>query len=108
MKTFDQLNKEQKELACNMAFYELVNLIRDGVLEIKLVNPNSQRKLESILSNARKTEKPRLAMLGLLHDQPIRQEIERLALVAAHGAGYDVNGDAIKELDSETAKRIVG
>lgn len=91
-----------------MAFYDLTNLIRDGMLEIKLTNPASQKRLELILSKGRKSEQPRLIILHLMHDKPIRQEIERLALVAAHGASYDVNGDAIKEIDSETAKRIVG
>lgn len=108
MKTFDDLTKIQKEDAVAMAFYDLTNLIRDGVVVIKLVNPASQKRLELILSKSRKTEQPRLIILHLMHDKPIRQEIERLALVAAHGAQYDANGDAVKELDGETAKCIVG
>ena len=108
MKTFDDLNKTQKEDAVAMAFYELTGLIRDGVLEIKLANHASQKRLELILSKGRKSEQPRLIILHLMHDKPIRLEIERLALVVAHGTEYDANGDAIKELDSETAKRIVG
>lgn len=108
MKTFDELNKQQKEDAIGMAFYDLINLVRDGVLELQLVNPASQRRLELILSKGRKTEQPRLVILHLLHDKPIRQEIERLALVAAHGSDYNDNGDAVREMDCETAKRIAG
>ncbi len=104
MKAFDQLTAEQKVDAINMAYYELMNLIRDGVLEIKLIDPASQKRLERILKN----EQPRLVMLHLMHDKPIRKEIERLALVAAHGSEYQDNGDAAKELDSETAKHFIG
>lgn len=106
MKTFDQLDTQQKEDAIGMAFYDLLNLVRDGVLELQLVNPASQQRLELILSKARKTETPRLAVLQLLHDKPIRQEIERLALVAAHGSEYNDSGDPVKEIDRETAKRV--
>jgi hypothetical protein len=49
-----------------------------------------------------------LIILHLMHDKLIRQEIERLALVAAHGSDYDDNGDAVKEIDHETAKRVAG
>ena len=108
MKTFDQLDPKQQTDAVELAFYDLVNLIRDGVVEVTLVNPASQRRLELILSKGRKEEKPRMITLRLLHDKPIRQEIERMALVAAHGGDYHENGDAIKELDHETFKRIVG
>lgn len=104
MKSFDELNKQQKEDAINMAFYDLINLVRDGVLELELVNPASQKRLETIL----RKEERRLVMLHLMHDKPIRLELERLALVAAHGADYDANGDAVKELDGETARRVAG
>lgn len=108
MKTFDQLTVEQKADAVGMASYELMDLIAKGILEIKLVDPKAQKRLEKFLSDARKAESQRLVKLHLIHDKPIRREIERLALVAAHGSDYHDNGDAVKEIDHETAKRIVG
>ncbi len=108
MKTFDQLNTQQKEDALGMAFYDLLNLVRDGIVELELVNPASQKRLELILSKGRKEEKPRIVTLRLLHDKSIRQELERLALVAAHGSEYHDNGDAVKEVDHETIQRVSG
>lgn len=108
MKTFDQLTVEQKADAVNMASYELMTLIAEGTLEIQLVDPSSQKRLEKILSDARKAESTRLVKLYMLHDKPIRKEIERLALVAAHGSEYTDAGEASRELDSEAAKRFVG
>jgi|ERR1700677_2611674 len=108
MKTFDQLDAKQQEDAVGMAFYELMTLIADGTLEIKLSSSDSQKRLEKILSDARKNDSQRLVKLYMLHDRPIRRELERLALVAAHGSEYTLEGDAVKEIDSETAKRIVG
>lgn len=108
MKSFDQLTTEQQADAVNMCSYELMTLIADGTLEIKLVDPSSQKRLEKILSDARKAESTRLVKLYLLHDKPIRKEIERLALVAAHGSDYDDAGEALKEMDGEAAKRVVG
>jgi len=108
MKAFDQLNVEKKEDAINMAFYELTSLIADGTLEITLVDANSNRRLQKILATARKTESQRLVKLHIIHDKPIRKELTALALIVAHMSEYGDDGDAIKELDSETAKRIVG
>jgi hypothetical protein len=108
MKAFDQLNVAQKEDAINMAFYELTNLIADGTLEITLVDPRNQSRLDRILTTARKTESQRLVKLHIIHDKPIRKELTALALIIAHMSEYGDDGDAIKELDHETAKRIVG
>jgi hypothetical protein len=108
MKTFDELTTEQKDEAVNMASYELMSMIADGTLEMELTDPSNQRRLNKILFDARKAESTRLVKLYLLHDKPIRMEIERLALVAAHGSEYDDSGEALKEVDSETAKRIIG
>lgn len=108
MKSFGELTSEQQVSAASMAFYDLINMIRDGVLEIELVDPISQKRFVDMMSKSRKEEKPRMLVLRLLHDKPIRKEIERLALAAAHGADYGDDGEAIKEVDHETAKRVVG
>lgn len=97
MKTFDQLTKEQKQDAIDMATYELMNHIANGSVEITLVNPASQTRLEKILANARKKESTRLVTLHLVHDKQIKEEIYKLGVVAAHGSSYDENGDAIME-----------
>lgn len=108
MKTFDQLTKEQQGEAVNTASYELMEMIAQETLEIKLTDASSQKRLDKILSDARKIESRRLVKLYLLRDKPIRREIERLALVAAHGSDYGDDGDALKGVDHETAKRIAG
>ena len=95
MKTFDQLTRQQKKDAIDMASYELIAHVSKGNLDVTLVNPASQARLEKILENGRKKESPRLITLHLLNDKPIREELDRLAMVAAHGSQYDDNGDAI-------------
>jgi hypothetical protein len=108
MKTFDQLTLPQQSEAINTCYYELTGLIASGTLEIKLVNPASQKRLEKILDDAKKKASRRLVTLYLIHDKPIRLELERLSLVAAHGSEYGDDGEPLKELDHETAKRVIG
>lgn len=108
MKTFDELTGNQKDEAIGLAFSDIVELVRDGVVELALVDPISQKRLDLILSEARKTDSQRLIILRLLNDKPIRTEIARLALVVAHGAEYNDDGEIIMEVERETVKRFVG
>lgn len=108
MKTFDQLTDEQKADAISMAEYDLLDVIAKGIVEVELVEPRNQKKLQEILSEARKKESDRLVKLHILHDRPIRRELERLALVAAHGSVYYDNGEAVKEKKDENSGHIAG
>jgi hypothetical protein len=108
VKAFDQLSMEQKEDAINMAFYELTNLIADGTLEITLIDSRNQTRLDKILADARKSDNQRLVKLHIIHDKPIRKELTALALVIAHMSEYGEDGNALKEADCETAKRVSG
>lgn len=108
MKTFDQLTLEQKADAISMAEYELIDCVSKGIIEIELVDGNNQKKLERILSDARKNDSQRLVKLHIIHDKSIRTELERLALVAAHGSVYYDNGEAVKETDDASRRNIAG
>lgn len=108
MKTFDQLNFDQKKSAIDMAFYDLTSLIADGTMDITLADPATNRRVERTIGAFRKNDHSRLVVLFLLRDVDVRQEISRLALIAAEDAEYNSDGTAIKEVDYETAKRIVG
>lgn len=92
MKTFEQLNAEQKIDAIKYCEYEIVEAVSHGILDITLTNPNNQEVLEHMLSKSRKLESPRLAKIYLLGDKSIRAEIYKLAIVAASGGFYDKNG----------------
>ncbi len=108
MKTFDQLSVEQQAEAVSMAEYDLLDVIAKGVVEVELVDPRNQKKLQRILSDARKKESDRLVKLHILHDKSIRKELERLALVAAHGSVYYDDGNAVKETKDESRGNIAG
>lgn len=97
MKIFEQLTKSQKQDAIDFAANELMGHISNGTIEVTLVNTASQARLEKILGDARKKESSRLAMLNLLHDKPIREEIYRLALVVASESDYSDDGNVIME-----------
>jgi hypothetical protein len=97
VKTFDQITPEQRKKAINSAMYDLVNCISQGTLEAKLTNPRAQAKLESFLSKARKKESPRLAVLHILVDKDVREELTRAAIAAAGGSKYTDDGIAIRE-----------
>lgn len=107
MRTFDQLTKQQREDAVDFAAYELMDHVAQGTLELTLVDPASQKRLEKILKDARKAESTRLVKLHLMHDKPIKTEIYRLALAAANGSQYDENGDAVMGVsNAEVAEHI--
>ncbi len=95
MRTFDQLSLEKKEEALKFTFFELVTNISDGTIEVTLVNPVTQGKLEKILSESRKKESIRYAVLSMLADKEIRPELERLAFIAASGSSYNEEGNPI-------------
>src|ERR1700722_7039961 len=97
MKTFEELTLEQKKDAIRYAEYHIIDSVATGVLELELVNTENQRLLETILGSARKKESVRLAKLYLLGEKPIREEIYRLAIVAASGSLYNRNGQPITE-----------
>ena len=108
MKTFEQLTFEQKRYAIKFAEYSIIESVANGVLDITLVNPKNQELLEYILSKSRKNENPRLAKLYLLGEKSIREEICRLAIVAAGGSRYNRKGEPITKgviSDRETVKR---
>lgn len=107
MKTFDQLTKQQREDAVDFAAYELMDHVAQGTIELTLVDPASQKRLEKILSDARKAESTRLVKLYLINDKPIKTEIYRLAMAAASGSQYDDNGDAVTGVtNGEIAEHI--
>lgn len=97
MKSFEQLTKSEKQDAIDFAAHELMGHMSNGTIEVTLVNPASQARLDKILSDARKKESARLAMLYFMHDKPIREEIYRLALVVASESDYSDDGDILME-----------
>ena len=101
MKTFEQLTFEEKTDAIRFAEYHLVDSIANGILEVELVNPKSQELLEHVMSKSRKMENPRLTKIYLLGEKSIREEIYKLAIVAASGALYDKKGQPLTEGDSK-------
>ncbi len=95
MKTFQDLTNQQKQDALDLAFNELVDNATNGNLDIKLVNQDSNKRLEKILAKSRKTESTRLLKLYLINDKPIREELYQLAAIVAMESQYDDNGDVI-------------
>lgn len=101
MKTFEQLTPNQRKEMIEVAAHELMGHISTGLLEITLVNPESQKRFEAIMAKGRKKESHRLIMLHLLHDKPIREEIYRLAIVAASGSQYTDAGDPVTKVSKD-------
>jgi hypothetical protein len=99
MKTFEQLTTMQREDMISMAHYELMEHIASGVIEVTLVNPESQKRFETILRKGR--ESRRLIQLYLLADKPIRDELYRLAIVAASGSQYTDAGDPVTKVSKD-------
>jgi hypothetical protein len=97
MRTFETLNIEERERSLRAIRANIVENVVYGVLDIKLVNPKSQEKLEWILLESARNEQPRLAMLRIFGYKPICEEIERLALVVAAETMYDSTGHRIIE-----------
>ena len=108
MKTFEQLTFEQKADSIRFAEYQIVDHVANGVLELQLADPANQELLECVLSKSRKTESPRLVKIYLLGEKNLRQEIYKLAIVAAAGGLYDKDGQpSLKGNDNaQTSKRI--
>lgn len=101
MKTFEQLTPTQRKEMIDVAAYELIEHVAMGVIEISLVNPESQKRFEAILEAGRKKESTRLIKLQLLHDKSIREELYRLAIVAASGSQYTDAGDPVTKVSKD-------
>lgn len=92
MKTFEDLDFFQKEDAIKFAEYHIVDAVASGFLELTIANPKTQELLDHVLTTARKSESPRLIKIYLLGEKSIRQEICKLAIVAASSAEYSEKG----------------
>jgi hypothetical protein len=83
MRQFEELNAEERERSLRAIRASIVENVVYGTLDLKLVHPINQERLELFLELSRKNDEPRLAVLRILNDKPICKEIERLALVVA-------------------------
>jgi hypothetical protein len=90
---FEDLNHFERELAVKIAFYDLIDGISQGILEIEFSDAASKEKLLCVKAK----HNVRLTTLTVLHDKKMRKELEQLALVAAQGSSYDKGGLPIKE-----------
>lgn len=101
MKTFAQLNSQEKTQAVRRAIDLLLGLLVDGVVEAKLAAPRNRLKLKTILHQNRKNETPMLAKEQIMQDATLRPEIEEMAVEACKRSRYDDEGNVIMENKKE-------
>jgi hypothetical protein len=96
MRTFEELTSQEQTRALKASVAWLTDDIAHGVLEVTLINPRRQHRLDTILSDARVREMPRLGKLAILNDKVLMEEIGKLALVDASEHIYNEFGDRMK------------
>ncbi len=95
MRTFEQLNRQEREDALiNTTMYVIYEVIT-GSLEIEFSNPKNQLAFEQITKNAGEIDSVRAAQYGMHAHKGIRSEIEKIALIVCTESCYDVDGFAI-------------
>ena|SRR5665213_1694228 len=97
MKTFEQLTTVQREEAIKFAYKTIRNGITDGTLEVKLVDPKNQERLDNIIKYSVGQDNMRLANLLISKTIGVRTELSKLALVVASESDYDDEGQVIME-----------
>jgi len=97
MKTFGQLSSIERSTAIQRAKTLLVDLIIEGVIEVKMPNAIVQKSFDRILTDMRRNENPNMGMMLLFADKSIDKELDRISIAAAQGARYDNNGNALTD-----------
>lgn len=93
MKHFDKLTYKEKERAIKASLLWTVEGIVYGFMDVKLINPRNQQRLDHILKDA--AEEPRLSTLRILINKPIIGELRKIALIHAEDSLYDKHGSRI-------------
>lgn len=98
MRTFAQLNRQDRELAVLRSEVILVDSIVECFVEFKMPNRLHELDMQNILTNARKQDLGLIETKNLLMKHPqIRVELKKLALVIAEGSKWDDNIQPIME-----------
>lgn len=92
MKSFNQLTSEQKTQAVRKGIDLLINLIYEGVIEVKMPSKTSQDLLNEIITKHRRAETPTMVKAEIMKSTILKPKIQDIAIKAAKGAKYNDNG----------------
>lgn len=95
MKSFGQLNYEQRVAAVSFATDLLVKHVVEGVIELQMPNSIMQSQLDKLLSDTRKSEQPQLAIDFILKNPAMRKVVDKIAIAAAEGSHYTESGEVL-------------